>query len=71
MPTPDIHITDAGELNLGEALDMTGQPLECGYWSIQIFSHWLELADYCHHKISLNSSEIQYEIDSLFCKESQ
>ncbi|NRB42934.1 MAG: DUF1214 domain-containing protein [Pseudomonadales bacterium] len=67
MPTPDIQYSGCcKELEADEAVVISGQPLTCRYWSIQIFSRWLESPDYRYNKVSINSSEIDYEEDGSF-----
>ncbi len=67
MPTPDIQYSGCWwELAEDEAVVISGKKLDCRYWSIQIFSRWMESPDYRYNQVSINNSDIIFEEDGSF-----
>lgn len=67
FPTPDNnYVSGWFSIGEGEALVIEGRPPRARYWSLMVMSRWLESFDYRHHRVSLNSREVELEPDGTF-----
>lgn len=67
MPTLDIQYSGAWwTIKPGEVVVIEGKPLQSRYWSLQIFTRWMESPDYRYDKVHTNNAEVEYEADGSF-----
>jgi len=67
LPTPDIQYAGAWwKIRDDEAVVVEGKPPKARYWSVQIFTRWLESPDYRHLSVSLNHGQVKLEDDGSF-----